>query len=35
MKLKEIFAAAAVYAMLILAIVFFTVCGWMGIEVDE
>lgn len=35
MKLKEFFAAAAVYAMLVLAIVFFTVCGWLWIEVDE
>lgn len=33
--MKKFFAAVAVYALLVLAIVFFTVCGWMGIEVDE
>ena len=33
--MKEFFAAVAVYAMLVLAIVYFTVCGWLGIEVDE
>lgn len=33
--MKEFFAAVAVYALLILAIVFFTVCGWLGVEVDE
>ena len=33
--MKEFFAAVAVYAMLVLAIVFFTVCGWLGVEVDE
>lgn len=35
MKLKEFFAAVAVYIMLVLAICFFTVCGWLGVEVDE
>ena len=33
--MKEFFAAVAVYAMLFLAIVFFTVCGWIGVEVGE
>ena len=33
--MREFFAAFAVYALLILAICFFTVCGWLGIEVDE
>ncbi len=33
--MKEFFAAVAVYTMLVLAICFFTVCGWMGVEVDE
>ena len=33
--MKEFFAAVVVYAMLVLAIVFFTVCGWLGVEVDE
>lgn len=33
--MKKFFATAAVYAMLILAICFFTVCGWFGVEVDE
>ena len=33
--MKDFLAAVAVYAMLVLAICFFTVCGWMGIEVDE
>ncbi len=33
--MREFFATIAVYAMLILAICFFTVCGWIGIEVDE
>ena len=32
--MKEFFAAVAVYAMLILAICFFAVCGWLGIEVE-
>lgn len=35
MKLKEILAAVVVYIMLVLAICFFTVCGLLGIEVDE
>ena len=33
--MKEFFAAVAGYAMLVLAICFFTVCGWLGVEVDE
>ena len=33
--MKEFFAAVAVYIMLVLAICFFTVCGWFGVEVDE
>ena len=33
--MKDFFAAVAVYIMLVLAICFFTVCGWMGVEVDE
>ena len=33
--MKEFFAAVAVYIMLALAICFFTVCGWLGVEVDE
>lgn len=33
--MKEFVAAVAVYAMLVLAICFFTVCGWIGVEVDE
>ena len=33
--MKDFFAAVAVYIMLVLAICFFTVCGWLGIEVDE
>lgn len=33
--MKEFFAAVAVYALLILAICFFTVCGWLGIEVNN
>ena len=33
--MKDFFAAVAVYVMLVLAICFFTVCGWLGVEVDE
>ena len=33
--MKEFFAAVAVYIMLVLAICFFTVCGWLGVEVDD
>lgn len=33
--MKDFFAAVAVYIMLVLAICFFTVCGWLGVEVDE
>ena len=33
--MREILAEICVYALLILAICFFTVCGWLGVEVDE
>ena len=32
--MKDFFAAVAVYVMLVLAICFFTVCGWLGVEVE-
>ena len=34
-RLREVFAAVAVYAMLVLATVFFSVCRLCGVEVDE
>ena len=33
--MKEVLTEICVYIMIGLAIVFFTVCGWLGIEVDE
>ena len=33
--MREFFATIAVHALLVLAICFFTVCGWLGVEVDE
>lgn len=34
-RVRESLAVVGVYAMLLLAICFFTVCGWLGVEVDE
>lgn len=33
--MKEILAEIGIFIMVGLAIVFFTVCGWLGIGVDE
>ena len=34
-RLRDVFAAAAVYALVLLATVFFSVCRLFGVEVDE
>lgn len=33
--MKEILAKIGIFVMVGIAAVFFTVCGWLGIEVDE